>query len=336
MAYEGAAGQTAGEMQKVFNFNPDKAAGRAAFAGLGKELETAAEGAEFKQANSFWVLPGYRFLPEYLKALTDDYKADARQANFTGNPEAARQEINLWTAEQTKDKIKDLFPPNSLTTLTRMVLVNAVYFKGLWEKSFPKERTNEADFTPYSGAPVKAKMMTFPKNADLDYTENEEVQALRLPYKGGTLAMLLVLPRDAAKFAAFEKGLDAAALAGLRAGLGREKVKVFLPRFTFSSMFSLNDALAGLGMPLAFTDAADFSGIDGSKRLYIQKAVQKAFIEVNEEGTEAAAATGVAMGLKSIDMPAAVFRADRPFLFFIEDTKSGAVLFMGRVENPAK
>lgn len=336
MTHEGAAGPTAEEMQKVFNFNPDKAAGRAEYEALAKEVAAAAAGSEFVQANSYWAQNDYKFLPDYLKTVTGVYAAEARAADFKTAAETARKEINAWTAEKTKGRIKELFPQGALDALTRLVLVNAVYFKGTWETAFPKNMTAPGNFTLRAGAVLKVPLMTYPKNRDFEYGETAGLQTLRLPYKGGSLAMLIALPADKKAFAAFEKSLSQAKLDELRRSLSTQKVKVFLPRFTFSSAFSLNGTLGALGMPTAFTDAADFSGMDGTRKLYIQKALHKAFVEVNEEGTEAAAATGVAMGIKSMDFDFALFRADRPFVFFIEDTKSGAVLFMGRVDNPLK
>ncbi|HAT71588.1 MAG TPA: hypothetical protein DCS63_02095 [Elusimicrobia bacterium] len=334
MAYEGAKGATAKEMAAVFSF-PAAPALRAGIGALEKDVKEAARGADFAQANSFWAQEGYRFLPAYEGLLTTKYKAEARAANFKTAAEVSRRAINAWTEERTKGKIKDLFKEGALTPLTRLVLVNAVYFKGAWLRRFTKEMTGEADFTRSDGEKVKAQMMTFSGQVSLPYGETDAFQVLRLPYGGGSLAMLLALPKDGQTLRDAEKTLGPALLEELRAALGEQKVKVFLPRFTFSSGFDLNTVLPALGMPLAFTDAADFSGMDGTRNLYIQRAVHKAFVEVNEEGTEAAAATGVAMGLKSISF-SPVFRADRPFLFFIEDKKTGLILFMGRVEDPAK
>lgn len=336
MTHEGAKGKTAAELEKVFGFDKNKAAGRAGLEALARELAAAAKGAEFAQANSFWAQQDYKFLPAYIKVLDKSYGAEAHPADFKTGAEAARRAINAWTDGKTKGKIKDLFAEGALNALTRLVLVNAVYFKGAWATAFPKNMTFDADFTLNSGAKIKAPLMTFSKNEELEYGEAGDTQLLRLPYKGGSLAMLVVLPKDAAALAALEKSLNPETLGALRKALARQKVKAFMPRFTFSSSFKLNDSLAALGMPLAFTDAADFSGMDGTKKLFIQTAVHKAFVEVNEEGTEAAAATGVAMGLKSMDFDFAMFRADRPFLFFIEDTKTGLLLFMGRMEDPTK
>ncbi len=334
MAYEGAKGKTGTEMTSVFSFQPKTADLRAALASLNRDLAAATREAEFKQANSFWAQEGYKFLPAYLNTLRSSYRAEARQADFKNKTEEARAMINGWTQGQTNGRIKDLLPPGGLDALSRLVLVNAVYFKGKWVTSFNKELTFDGDFNKADGTQVKVRMMSAPQPEPGIYFADEELQALRLPYKGG-LSMLVLLPKKGGGLSGLE--LSEKKLQAVRAGLSEQKVKVFLPRFTFSSGFSLNGALAALGMPTAFTDGADFSGMDGSKNLYIQKAFHKAFVEVNEEGTEAAAATAIAMGVKSMPMfDVAVFRADRPFLFFIEDPKTDLILFMGRVEDPTK
>ena len=336
MAYEGARGKTAKEIGEVFSFPARTADLRSSLESLKKELAAAAKGAEFSQANSFWAQEDYKFLPAYLKTLRGAYGAEARQVNFKDKAEEARGEINGWTETRTKGKIKDLFPEGALNPLSRLVLVNAVYFKGTWQTPFNKDLTSDMDFTNAGGEKVKVKMMAAAGTRQAEYAENEELQALRLPYKGGGLSMLVLLPREGKNLADTEKELSGEKLESLRKSLAEQKVKVFLPKFTFRSGFILNDALAGLGMPAAFTEAADFSGMDGTNRLYIQKAFHKAFVEVNEEGTEAAAATGVAMGLKSMAFDFALFRANRPFLFFIEDSKTGLLLFMGRMEDPSR
>lgn len=336
MVYEGAKGRTAKEIASVFSFQSDPEELRAGLSALTRELSNAALGAEFVQANSFWAQTGYKFLPGYLGVLRETYGADALPADFRNKTGEARGAINAWTAERTRGRIKNLFPEGALTPLTRLVLVNAVYFKGAWLEQFEKEMTSDADFTRRDGSKIKVKMMAAPGTRSAMYAETAELQALRLPYKGGGLSMLVLLPKEGKKLSALEKSLTAEKLAALRAGLQEDKVKVFLPRFSFSSAFTLNGPLAALGMPAAFTDAADFSGMDGSKDLYIQKAFHKAFVEVTEEGTEAAAATGVAMGLKSMSFDLTLFRADRPFMFFIEEPRSGLILFMGRVEDPLK
>ena len=335
MVYEGARGKTAGEIASVFAFQQKPAEMRASLESLKTDLAAAAKGSEFTQANSFWAQEGYRFLPSFLKPLGARYGAEARQADFAAKTEEARGLINGWTEKQTKGKIKELFPKGALNPLSRLVLVNAVYFKGTWLEPFSKEMTAEADFTKTGGEKVKVQMMAAPGTRKAEYSESDELQALRLPYQGGSLSMLVLLPREGKALADTEKALTPEKLDALRKGLQKQKVKVFLPKFTFSSGFALNDALSQLGMPAAFTEGtADFSGMDGTNKLYIQSAFHKAFVEVNEEGTEAAAATGVAMGVKSMAFDFFQFRANRPFLFFIEDARSGLILFMGRMEEP--
>ncbi len=335
MVYAGARGKTAQEIASVFSFLPGPLDQRASLESLDKDLAEAAKGSDFTQANSFWAQEDYKFRPAFIKTLRAHYKAEAREVNFAARTEEARAEINSWTGKQTKGKIKELFPKGALNPLSRLVLVNAVYFKGTWLETFSKEMTEEADFTKTGGDKVKVKMMTAPGTRKAEYSESEELQALRLPYQGGSLSMLVLLPREGKTLGETEKALTAEKLEAIRKGLEKKKVKVFLPRFTFSSGFTLNDTLSELGMPAAFTEgAADFSGMDGTNKLYIQTAFHKAFVEVNEEGTEAAAATGVAMGVKSMAFDFYRFRADRPFLFFIEDAKTGLILFMGRMAEP--
>ena len=334
MAYEGAKGPTAAQIAAVFSFPPQAKKLRASVKTLNDGLDAAAKGAQLLQANAFWAEQEYKFLPAYTGALTRHYKAEAKPANFKTAAEVSRRAINAWAEERTKGRITNLFPEGALNALTRLVLVNAVYFKGNWAAPFAKGLTGEADFTRGDGQKIKVQMMGFSGTRDLEYGETEAFQLVRLPYAGGGLAMLVALPKDGKNLADAAAGLSAARLAEMRAVLAEQKTKVFLPRFSFGSGFDLNGPLTEIGMPLAFTDAADFSGMDGTRRLYIQRAVHKAFVEVNEEGTEAAAATGIAMGVKSANFGFALLRADRPFLFLIEDVKSGLVLFMGKVEDP--
>ncbi|MDA8244572.1 MAG: serpin family protein [Elusimicrobia bacterium] len=334
--YEGAKGSTAGEMASVFSFPPKAGELRAGVAGLKKALASSLKGAVFTQADSFWAQDGYKFRKDYLKTLRADYSAQALNADFRKNPEEARRRINMWTENATKGRIRGLFPEGSLDPLTRLVLVNAVYFKGSWENRFDPALTAEADFTGPEGGKLKVPMMALKGERELQYGEDAQKQVLRLPYKGGGLAMLVLLPKEGVKLSALEAALTPEALEAARKELYTQKVRVFLPKFTFGYGLTLNEPLAALGMPTAFTDKADFSGMDGKKDLYVQKAFHKAFVEVTEEGTEAAAATGAAMGVKSIVLDYAVFRADRPFLFVIEQPETGLILFIGRVEDPAR
>lgn len=334
MAYEGAKGKTASEIASVFGFPKKTAELRARLGDLNRDIEAASRGALFTQANSFWAQKGYKFRSGYLKTLRSAYSGTANIADFEKKTEEARKRINAWTENKTRGKIRNLFPERSLNALTRLVLVNAVYFKGSWQFPFDKGFTSEADFSRSDGTKAKVMMMGTPQEKDALYGEDPDLQALRLPYRSEGLSMLLLLPKKGKSLSVLEKQLNPEKLDSIRKEMFNRKVKVFLPRFGFSFGMSLNKDLASLGMPTAFTERADFSRMDGTRDLYIQNAFHKAFIEVNEEGTEAAAATGIAVGMKSMVLDYSVFRADRPFLFLVEEAKTGAILFMGRVEDP--
>jgi len=330
MTLEGARGGTAAEMEKVLEL-PGEAARRKFFA---PDLDGIGDRLGVDIANAFWADKTRKFLPRYVKLLKKDYKAAAFGADFASATEKARLEINAWTEKHTRGKIKDLFPENSLTTLTRLVLVDAIYFKGDWETAFDKTKTSEADFftTPESTVTVSMMERTG-KKARFNYAETDDLQLLELPYKKGGLSMLVILPaQDGLK--KLEEALSPEKLAAWKSELHSERVDVFLPKFILKARYSLPETLAEMGMPTAFTKAADFSGMDGTKDLYIQQVVHQGFVEVNEEGTEAAAATGVSMALKSMPMPATQFRADRPFLFLIQEQETGRILFLGRVQKP--
>jgi serine protease inhibitor len=304
---------------------------------------------ELSIANALWPQKDYRFLAAYLKTVGDNYQAGLQELDYKTDPDAARKVINDWVAEQTKDKIKDLLPPQSLNAMTRLVLTNAVYFKGGWVHQFKKTATKDAAFwtTPAKSVDVP----TMHQTERFGYNETAAYQTLTLPYAGNTKSMVIVLPKKRGGLAAIEKSLvqprkvpatDRAAIRKRNEMLsifrpGRPaKVQVSLPKFKFESQFELGATLQAMGMKDAFTYKADFSGMTGTLDLYISKVIHKAFVDVNEEGTEAAAATAVVMMLKGIDRPEQpkVFNADHPFLFAIRDNTTGAILFMGRVVNP--
>lgn len=337
MVYEGARGGTAEELGRVFGFQADTATERGEAWLLRRELAAAAKGSEFGQANAVWYQIGYGFLPEYEGALKKYYGASAEMTNFRTAPDRAAAGINAWAAKWTGGRVPALFAPGSITALTRLVLANAVYFKGKWALPFDKQATAEGDFTLADGASVKAATMYTGGPVKAAYYEDSDLQAAALPYAGGTLRLLALLPLQGGA-AELGRALTPERLAAVRAGLKvpREKVEVYLPAFRFGSSWDLNPLLSGLGMPRAFAPGADLSGMDGTKNLYLQAAVQKAFVEVNEEGAEAAAVTAVAAtpGAAARSPKPKVFRADRPFLFLIEDARTGLILFMGRVSDP--
>ncbi|HKS35838.1 MAG TPA: serpin family protein, partial [Verrucomicrobiae bacterium] len=257
--------------------------------------------------------------------------------DFITEAEAAQGEINRWVAQKTKDKIRNILPPGSLTDLTRLVLANAVYFKGAWAKPYDKAETSSQPFHVSTARRTDVPLMHHFDN--VGYMEDADLQAAELPYKGGILSMVIVLPRQADACGHLESRLTPALLSRSLSQMKQQKVEIFLPRFKLESSFILNDSLARMGMPDAFGRKSDFSGMDGTRVLYISSVFHKAWGEVNEEGTEAAAATAAVVAARA-EMkpppPPPVFRADHPFVFFIRDTRSGSILFLGRLTDPSQ
>ncbi|HNV71729.1 MAG TPA: serpin family protein, partial [Candidatus Ozemobacteraceae bacterium] len=257
--------------------------------------------------------------------------------DFTADAEAVRKVINTWVAEQTRDRIKNLLPEKSLDSLTRLVLVNAVYFKGVWAQAFDKAETKPQAFFVDGKESVELPLMFRKMNSG--YLKGDDYQALELPYQGNRLGMVVFLPDAKDGLAAFEKKMTGEGLSKLLGMLQHEKdIQVYLPKFTFSWGGGMKEHLQALGMKVPFEDNADFSGMTGKPDLKIDQVYHQAFVEVNEEGTEAAAATAVVMTEKGIsfEIEPKLFRADHPFLFLIRDRETGTVLFMGRVTDPRK
>lgn len=333
MTYEGARGDTAAQMSESLRFEASPARLRPAFQALDQAITPAEDaGYELHIANSLWGMQGHSFHTEFLDVLRTSYDAPLHQVDFA-EAEAARATINDWVAEVTRGKIDELIPPDVIDALTRLVLANAIYFKGDWASKFDPKATRAMPFKLLQGKPVKTPLMH--QVATFGYAETDDAQVLSLPYKGEALSMIVVLPRQDDGLPAIEAKLDAASLQAWTQELGERKVSVFLPRFKVESSFALSNELSALGMKDAFDpDHADLSGMDGTRELYIKEVVHKSFVEVNEEGTEAAAATGVIVGVRSLPAPPPEFRADHPFLFFIRHDATGSVLFIGRLARP--
>ena len=342
MAREGAKGKTAEEMDKVFFFPSENAEMRLEMQSMAEAAAQAAEGSEFSDANSFWAHNNYTFLPEYDSALKKHYNAAAENADFVMDAEGARKKINSWASDKTNGIIKELLAKGSVDPLTRLVLVNAVYFKGTWQKAFDKKNTSKENFTLNSGKKVKTMFMQHRKAVRLQYAGTEEGQFLAMPYRkgedlsGGWLEMMIILPKDKEAFADIENNISSEYINEMRRKMTRTEVELYLPRFKFAVSHELDSSLKSMGMPLAFSDNADFSGMTGNNDLKIGYAIQKAFIDVSEEGTEAAAATAVVMAFRSaaVRQRPEVFRADKPFIFLIRDAKTGLIFFMGKLEKP--
>ncbi len=340
MTSAGARGNTLDEMQKVLHLTKEP---HAAFGELLKKIHAAgAKGKyELTTANAIWAQQGFPWRGEFTDLVTKSYGAGFFPVDFAGKPEPARQRINAWVEKETKEKIKELIPQGVIDPLTRMVLTNAIYFKGNWATQFKKANTKDQPFHLEGGKKAEAPLMH--QLGTYGYSEaaigaGDRVQILSLPYVGKELSMIAVLPA-AGKLASLEAKLSAENLAKWTAPLRQQKINVYLPRFQLEmdQPISLKQPLIAMGMKDAFDDRkADFFGMhSGKEMLLITEVLHKAFVDVNEEGTEAAAATGVVVGVRS-DAPASppVFRADHPFLFFIRDNATGSVLFLGRYTGP--
>jgi len=336
MTYGGARGDTAAQMAEVLHFELEPKGLHPAFGALLDSLDVSDQpdaGYRLHIANALWLQKDYAFLPKFLKMGEGHYKAGLEVVDFARATEAARQTINTWVEQRTENRIEELLKPGLINALTTLVLTNAIYFKGDWAAPFDKEETEDAPFTLADGKQVEVPLMQ--QTGQFGYLEDGDLQVLELPYGGEALSMVVLLPRAHDGLPALEKSLSPKRLAGWLAKLEREKVRVALPRFKTTSEFRLNKVLIAMGMRDAFSAAANFSGMDNTRSLFIGAVVHKAFVDVNEEGTEAAAATAVVM-LRAAAKPPPVFRADHPFVFLIRDTRSGSILFLGRMIKPTE
>ncbi|MCX5646047.1 MAG: serpin family protein [Phycisphaerae bacterium] len=288
---------------------------------------------ELRIANALWGQQDYEFLSSFAKLVEDQYGGHLERVNFVKAAEKARQTINAWVQKQTNDKIKDLIGEGMLDSMTRLVLTNAVYFKGNWAAQFKKDRTRDEPFILLNSGKVQVPMMN--QKATFGYAETDTLQMLEMPYVGQELSMVILLPKEAAGIGELEKALTAENVSKWLGGVHRREVIVAVPRFKMTQKFDMGTVLKSMGMTDAFSSEADFSGMTGRRDLFISAVVHQAYVDVNEEGTEATAATGVTMKLLSVGpgkIP--VFRADHPFVFLIRDARSGSILFLGRTMNP--
>lgn len=336
MTAEGARGDTLREMRSVVPLPEDVAVRLPAVAALYNRINDPASPVALDTANALWVEQAIDLKPIFTEPLAAHYAGVAREVDFITNAEAARQEINQWVEERTNDKIRDLIAPGILTPRTRLVLTNAIYFKGNWLTQFEKANTRDSDFIVDEETTVTVPMMSLVSES-FPYAQAGEIQLLELPYEGGELAMLIALPTEGTSVAEVVADLSSETLRTWQNSVNEHKVNVFLPRFTFETKYRLKEPLSRLGMPLAFTEVADFTDIaDLRGGLWIDKVIHQAFVEVNEEGTEAAAATAVVTRTQVTPGVPPMFRANRPFLFFIHERDTGAVLFAGVVNDPTR
>ncbi|MCL4249211.1 MAG: serpin family protein [Anaerolineae bacterium] len=331
LAYLGADGDTATQMAEALHLPVDRET--AALPDIG-----ASESEDFvlRSANALWAQEGYPWRPDYLAQL-EALGSPIRLVDYLANPEGVRQQINQWVEDETEDKIQDLIPQGAIDELTRLTIANAVYFKATWLTQFVKELTQDAPFTLLDGSTVTVPMMSMSEGVSLKVFQGDGFVAVALPYVGSA-EMLILLP-DAGQFENFEAALTAQQYRDILAAMQPTMAQVSMPSFTFDTFLSLGAPLEALGMSDAFDpEQADFGRMynrsDAAENLYITAALHKAFVDVNEQGTEAAAATGVIFGTLSMPAPALMIRVDRPFLFAIRETQTDTILFMGRVVSP--
>jgi serpin B len=337
MTHAGARGDTETQMADALDFMLPQDRLHPAFNSLDLALASRGQGAAGKDdkgfrlniVNAIWGQAGFEFLDEYLDVLAENYGAGLRLLDFVNETEPSRVTINDWVSDQTELRIKDLIPPGVIDELTRLVLTNAIYFNAAWENQFDVEATSDADFYLLDGSTVTVPMMR--NDESFGYTDGDGYLAVELPYDGHELSMVIVMP-EAGQFDAFEVSLTGEFVADIIGSLEYQRIMLSMPKWEYDYTLGLKDALTSLGMGVAFTEAADFSGMDGRRDLLIQDVLHKAFVSVDEAGTEAAAATAVIVGLTSLPPQVTI---DRPFIYFIRDIETGAILFVGRVLDPS-
>ncbi|MBL7199451.1 MAG: serpin family protein [Anaerolineae bacterium] len=340
MTYAGARADTEGQMAETLRFALSQDRLHPAFNRLDLELAARGEGAEGKDeqgfrlniVNALWGQAGYEFLAQFLDVLAENYGAGMRRLDYVRDPEGSRVTINDWISEQTEGRIEDLIPAGAIDTLTRLVLTNAIYFNAAWLEPFQPERTEDGPFHPLGGGEVTVPMMV--QTTSHGYAEGEGYQAVEILYDGRELSMVIVLPKEG-QFEAVESTLDGQRVEAIVQDLRRGQVALTMPKFEFESEFGLSDTLAAMGMPVAFGADADFSGMTGNRDLSISEVIHKAFVSVDEAGTEAAAATAVIMRFTAVPAEPVQVTLDRPFIFVIRDIETGAILFVGRVLDPS-
>jgi serpin B len=333
MTYGGARGQTQREMAEVLRFSLKLEEHHERFSALQSHIKAVQKkgSVRLSVANSLWGQRDYRFLDAFLTNTKTFYGAGLQTVDFARETEAARKAINAWVEKETERKIKELLKPDALTPLTRLVLCNAIYFKGNWASQFDEKQTRMADFFVAADKPVRVPMMN--QEMVVKHEEFGDFSAAELPYKGNLLSMVVLLPAKLDGLPSLEKFLTARRLQECLSeldGSWATSVNVQLPRFKTTSWFDLGESLKKMGLAGAFWEDADFTGMASKRPLFLSKVVHKALVEVNEEGTEAAAATAV----EPVGAMLTVFNANHPFLFLIRERQTGSILFLGRLADP--
>jgi len=349
MTYEGAKGKTADEMKSVFHF-PDDNILRPNSAAIYNEINKKDKSYELKTGNALWVQQDYPFLQDYLDLVETYYGGKASNVDFRTETEKTRQTINTFIEEQTNHKIKDLIPKDVLKPTTRLVLTNAIYFKGTWEWEFDKSDTKDRDFkiTPDNIIQTPTMYMD-PDKAEFNYASLDKLKILELPYKGDELSMLILLPKQetfhnhrTGEEIVYDYSLEDIEISYEKLKEYKSEMKetdleaIYIPKFEFDTKYMMKETLAAMGMPTAFGIQSDFSGMTLESQLFISQVIHQAYVKVDEKGTEAAAATAVVMDMASVGpTEPKIFKADHPFIFIIQEKQTGNILFMGKVINPS-
>lgn len=343
MVFAGARGDTEAQVAEVMHYPLPQNRLHPAFNALDLQITGGGSGSaqaedrpfQLSVANALWGQDGFEFLPEFLDLLAINYGAGLRLLDFQTDPESARLQINDWVAQNTRDRIKNIIPPGGLSAATRLALANAIFFKADWLTQFEPTNTRQLPFNRLDGTQAAADFMSHAKAESLLYSAGEDYQVIELSYQGGEVSMLVLLPATGS-FPDFEAGLTVEKLDEIIDGLKPQPVRVILPKFEFDAAYQLAETMSNMGMPDAFCSAeADFSGMDGRGELCIGQIFHKAFVAMDEKGTEAAAASVAVMEAAGMPLDEViVFQADRPFIFLIRHNTTGSVLFMGRLTKP--
>jgi len=330
IAYEGARGITSDEIQNVLRLPKDDNARYQEFLEINSSLKGEQPENILRISNALWAGKQYPFLPEYIATVQQFYSAKVTNLDFLNNPEESRMTVNHLVEEKTDNKIHNLIPEGMINPMTRLLITNTIYFKGTWDKPFDSTKTHEEKFRIAPDKSVYVQMMQTTGKSFM-YAETESLQIIVMRYtqsSGKLLSMIVLLPKED-NLNAIEDQLNMQKLAELRKKLNYDQVDVYFPKFKVESEYLVHETLAEMGMPIAFTNRADFSGMDGTHNLFISDVMHKAFVEVNERGTEAAASTYISPP----SLPH-IFKVNHPFIFLIQDSETGNLLFMGRITNP--
>ncbi len=336
MTYEGAKDTTAAEMAEVLQVEQDNASFHAYMKNLYEVLNRENSEYNLSTANALWIDKRITLLNSYLHLIQTYYGGEATNVDYS-KPSEAVATINQWVENRTNNLIKDLVPEGAIDPLTRLILTNAIYFKGTWKFQFDPVNTTNRSFETLDGSTVQTETMVINNTEDnFSYTETDTVQILELPYTGESISMVIILPKDSNDLSSVIDSITYEQLSQWLNALEQRHLDIYLPKFKIETTYSVGDYLKSMGMNQAFTPSADFSGITGGKDLYIDEVIHKAYIDVNEEGTEAAGATAVMMRLTSVqdEPPRVVFDCNHPFLYLIRHRETDTILFMGTIGDP--